>query len=47
MTLSGGEKQRVAIIRALQRQADILMLDEVTSSLDVMTEMKVLTLINK
>ena len=50
MTLSGRERQRVAIVRALFRaseQAEVLLLDEVTSSLDVMTEMKVLTLVNK
>ncbi len=32
--LSGGEKQRIAITRALLSSADILLLDEATSSLD-------------
>jgi len=32
--LSGGEKQRIAIARAILRHADILLLDEATSSLD-------------
>lgn len=35
--LSGGEKQRIALIRALQLQPEILLLDEISSALDQKT----------
>ena len=45
--LSGGERQRISIARAFLKNAPILLLDEISASLDVENEMKIQQALNK
>ena len=45
--LSGGQRQRIGIARALYKQADVLFLDEATSSVDTITESSIMKAIEK
>ena len=44
--ISGGEKQKIGIARALYRNPEIIILDESTSSLDQESEIKIISILN-
>ena len=46
-SLSGGEKQRVLVARALAQQAEFLVLDEPTNHLDIRQQLELLELIGR
>merc|ERR1712037_495174 len=47
LKLSGGEKQRVSIARAILKDSPILVFDEATSSLDSITENSIMRALDK
>ncbi len=47
INLSGGEKQRIALARAIYKNSEILFLDEFTNAIDDETEKKIMQNLKK
>ena len=47
LQISGGERQRISLARTLYAKSEILLLDEITSSLDKENEVEILRTISK
>ena len=45
--ISGGEKQRISIARAIYKESEIIIFDESTNALDLETEKKIMNTIIK
>jgi ABC-type bacteriocin/lantibiotic exporter with double-glycine peptidase domain len=44
---SGGEKQRIALVRAMIKDPDVIIIDEGTSNIDIKTEQEILKIVEK